>query len=72
LAQQQQYLTSHPSATLVFGAVSKGIIKRDQQHNAGVYKTPYALNNPFQQMDPNEWEKYRKEIAQNQIKEQGK
>lgn len=56
--------------TYVFGAASKGIIKRDQQNNAVVYKTVYAAANPFQQMDPNEIEKYKKEVAQKQMKEQ--
>ena len=59
------------NATIVFGAASKGIIKRDQQNNAVVYKTYYAAANPFQQMDPNDLEKYKKEIAQKQMKEQG-
>ena len=70
----EQYLTglSGQNATIVFGAVSKGIIRRDQQNNAGVYKTYYAAANPFQQMDPNDLEKYKKEVAQKQIKEQGK
>ena len=55
----------------MFGAVSKGIIKRDQQNNAVVYKSYYSTANPFQQMDPVELEKYKKEIAQKQIKDQG-
>ncbi len=59
------------NSTIIFGAASKGIIKRDQQNNAVVYKTYYAATNPFQQMDPNDLEKYKKEIAQKQIKEQG-
>ena len=63
-------LTSN--STIVFGAASKGIIKRDQQNNAVVYKTYYAAANPFQQMDPADLEKYKKEVAQKQIKEQGK
>lgn len=58
------------SSTIVFGAASKGIIKRDQQNNVGVYKTFYAAANPFQQMDAGELEKYKKEIAQKQIREQ--
>lgn len=59
------------SGTVVYGAASKGIIKRDQQNNAVVYKTYYAAANPFQQMDPVELEKYKKEVAQRQIKDQG-
>jgi hypothetical protein len=56
----------------VYGAASKGIIKRDQQNNAIVYKTYYAAANPFQHQDPEEIEKYKKEVAQKQIREQGK
>lgn len=55
---------------IVYGAASKGIIKRDQQNNAVVYKTQYAAANPFQQMDPCDLEKYKKEVAQKQMKEQ--
>lgn len=58
------------TGTVVYGAASKGIIKRDQQNNAVVYKTYYAAANPFQQMDPVELEKYKKEVAQRQIKDQ--
>ncbi|CAF0727263.1 unnamed protein product [Brachionus calyciflorus] len=58
------------SGTVVYGAASKGIIKRDQQNNAVVYKTYYAAANPFQQMDPVDLEKYKKEVAQRQVKDQ--
>ncbi len=58
-------------AQIVYGAASKGIIKRDQQNNAVVYKSYYAQANPFQQMDPNDLEKYKSEVAQRQMKEQG-
>ena len=60
------------SSTIVYGAASKGIIKRDQQNNAIVYKTYYAAANPFQQMDPADIEKYTKEVAQKQIRDQEK
>jgi adducin len=74
IQSNDQYLTSGMpgGSTIVFGAASKGIIKRDQQNNAVVYKTYYSAANPFQQMDPNDLEKYKKEIAQKQMKEQGK
>ena len=55
----------------MYGAASKGIIKRDQQNNAAVYKTYYAAANPFQQMDTGDLEKYQKEVAEKQIKQQG-
>jgi len=68
LLNDHQYTVGQ--SNIVFGAASKGIIKRDQQNNAVVYKTYYAAANPFQQMDPNDLEKYKKEVAQKQMKEQ--
>jgi adducin len=61
-----------PSAetVVVVGAASKGIIKRDQQNNAIVYKTYYGQN-PFAHMDNDEIEKYKREVEQNQMREQG-
>ena len=67
----EHYIHSTGSPTIVYGAASKGIIKRDQQNNAVVYKTFYAAANPFQHMDPVELEKYKKEVAEKQIKQQG-
>ena len=55
---------------VVVGAASKGIIKRDQQNNAIVYKSYYAQN-PFAHMDNDEIEKYKREVEQNQMREQG-
>lgn len=55
---------------VVVGAASKGIIKRDQQNNAVVYKSYYAQN-PFAHVDNDELEKYKREVEQNQIREQG-
>ncbi|CAF1247269.1 unnamed protein product, partial [Adineta ricciae] len=46
-----------------------GIIKRDQQNNAVVYKSYYAQN-PFAHMDNEELEKYKREVEQNQTREQ--
>ena len=61
----------HPSeAVVVVGAASKGIIKRDQQNNAIVYKTYYGQN-PFAHMDNDQLEKYKREVEQNQMREQG-
>jgi len=57
-------------AVVVVGAASKGIIKRDQQNNAIVYKTYYGQN-PFAHMDNDEIEKYKREVEQNQMREQG-
>ena len=61
----------HPSeAVVVVGAASKGIIKRDQHNNAVVYKTYYGQN-PFAHMDNDQLEKYKREVEQNQMREQG-
>ncbi len=57
-------------AVVVVGAASKGIIKRDQQNNAIVYKTYYGQN-PFAHMDNDDIEKYKREVEQNQMREQG-
>ncbi|XP_013397796.1 protein hu-li tai shao isoform X5 [Lingula anatina] len=50
---------------IIVGAASKGIIKRDQQHNAVVYRTPYTPN-PFDNMSPEEIEAYKKEVEKKQ------
>jgi adducin len=47
------------------GAASKGIIQRGFQHNAMVYKTPYAKN-PFDQISDAEIEKYKKDVERKQ------
>ena len=63
----------HPTTSepvVVVGAASKGIIKRDQQNNAVVYKSYYAQN-PFAHVDNDELEKYKREVEQNQMREQG-
>ncbi|CAF1190905.1 unnamed protein product [Rotaria sordida] len=57
-------------AIVIVGAASKGIIKRDQQNNAVVYKTFYAQN-PFAHIDNDDIEKYKREVEQNQMREQG-
>jgi len=43
------------------GAASKGIIQRDFQHNATVYKSPYAKN-PFDMVSNEELEEYKRII----------
>ena len=48
-------------SVIVVGAASKGIIQRDHQHNAVVYKTYYAAN-PFDNMTEDEVELYKKDI----------
>lgn len=51
------------------GAASKGIIQRDFQHNATVYKSPYAKN-PFDMVSNEELEEYRR-IINNKTKSDG-
>lgn len=43
------------------GAVSKGIIQRNFQHNATVYKTPYSKN-PFDAVTNEEIEYYKASV----------
>lgn len=68
MCKEPNQITSEP--VVVVGAASKGIIKRDQQNNAVVYKSYYAQN-PFAHMDNDELEKYRREVEQNRMREQG-
>ncbi|XP_044584625.1 protein hu-li tai shao isoform X12 [Cotesia glomerata] len=46
---------------VLVGAASKGIIQRNFQHNAMVYKTPYAKN-PFDAVTDQELDQYKKEV----------
>ncbi|XP_069139750.1 alpha-adducin-like isoform X5 [Argopecten irradians] len=48
-------------SVIVIGAASKGIIQRDQQHNAQVYKSQYQAN-PFESMTEDEIERYKIEV----------
>ncbi|RUS72569.1 hypothetical protein EGW08_019674, partial [Elysia chlorotica] len=52
---------------IVVGAASKGIIQRDHQHNAVVYRQYYSAN-PFENMSAAEMEAYQNEV---QRKERG-
>lgn len=61
----EQYLSSlgnQSGGGVLFGAASKGIIKRDKQNNVGLFKTFYSSSNPFQQMDQSELDKYKNDI----------
>lgn len=46
---------------VLMGAASKGIIQRGYQHNATVYKAPYAKN-PFDSVTDDELNDYKKTI----------
>lgn len=50
---------------VLVGAASKGIIQRGFQHNAMVYKTPYAKN-PFDAITDQELDQYKKDIERKQ------
>ncbi|XP_042222087.1 protein hu-li tai shao-like isoform X8 [Homarus americanus] len=50
---------------ILVGAASKGIIQRDFQHNAVVYKTPYAKN-PFDAVTDQELEEYKELVERKQ------
>ncbi|XP_045126931.1 protein hu-li tai shao-like isoform X6 [Portunus trituberculatus] len=50
---------------ILVGAASKGIIQRDFQHNAVVYKTPYAKN-PFDAVTDQELEEYKDLVERKQ------
>jgi len=51
--------------TIIVGAASKGIIQRDHQHNAKVYKTAYAKN-PFDNISNAELEEYKRLVSRKQ------
>lgn len=55
---------------IVIGAASKGIIQREYQHNARVYKSAYEKN-PFDNVTEHELEEYRSIIERKQRGEQG-
>ncbi|CAF4225040.1 unnamed protein product, partial [Rotaria magnacalcarata] len=69
-SQMKEPHQTSSEAVVIVGAASKGIIKRDQQNNAIVYKSYYAQN-PFAHIDNDEIEKYKREVEQNQMREQG-
>lgn len=46
---------------ITVGAVSKGIIRRDQQHNVGAYQATYQRN-PFDSNTPEDVEQYLLEV----------
>jgi adducin len=46
---------------VLMGAASKGIIQRGYQHNATVYKTPYAKN-PFDSVTDDEIKEYKRTV----------
>lgn len=62
-------LSSASDSVVMIGAASKGIIRRDHQHNAIVYKSLYSPN-PFENVSEDELAKY-KEKVEGKINEAG-
>ncbi|XP_015116504.1 uncharacterized protein LOC107040785 isoform X3 [Diachasma alloeum] len=59
---QDASISATGESVVLVGAASKGIIQRGFQHNAMVYKTPYAKN-PFDAVTDQELDQYKKEVA---------
>lgn len=62
---QDANMTQTGDQVILVGAASKGIIQRNFQHNAMVYKTPYAKN-PFDSVSDKEIEEYKKLVERKQ------
>lgn len=58
---QDATVTQTGDQVIVVGAASKGIIQRDFQHHATVYKAPYAKN-PFDSVTDEELDEYKKVV----------
>ncbi|KAM7535203.1 hypothetical protein Aperf_G00000097064 [Anoplocephala perfoliata] len=53
--------TLEPGHVVVVGAVSKGIINRDQRHNVGLFQSVFSPN-PFDQVTDDELERYKRNV----------
>lgn len=62
---QDASMSTASDHVILVGAASKGIIQRDFQHNAVVYKTPYAKN-PFDAVTDQELEEYKELVERKQ------
>jgi hypothetical protein len=58
---QDAGVTQAGEQVILVGAASKGIIQRGFQHNATVYKTPYAKN-PFDAVTDDDLEEYKRSV----------
>jgi adducin len=65
VCQQEATLSGTGDQVILVGAASKGIIQRDFQHHAVVYKTPYAKN-PFDSVTNEEIEEYKQSVQRKQ------
>jgi len=54
-------LSNASDSVVVIGAASKGIIQRDHQHNAVVYKSLYSPN-PFENISEDELARYKEKV----------
>lgn len=68
---QDASMSAASDHVILVGAASKGIIQRDFQHNAVVYKTPYAKN-PFDSVTDKELDEYRELVERKQRGEPSK
>ncbi|CAG0914649.1 unnamed protein product [Notodromas monacha] len=64
-AMQDGNISANDSGVVMVGAASKGIIQRDFQHNAVVYRSPYAKN-PFDQVTEQDLVEYREIVEKKQ------
>ncbi|VDP87194.1 unnamed protein product [Echinostoma caproni] len=53
--------TVEPGHVVVVGAASKGIINRNQRHNAGIYQSVYSPN-PFDRVTDDDLKRYRENM----------
>lgn len=63
-------MSANGDQVVLVGAASKGIIQREFQHNATVYKTAYAKN-PFDNISDSDLEEYKKFVERKQRGESG-
>ena len=63
-------VTRTTEQVMMVGAASKGIIQRDYQHNATVYKSAYSKN-PFDNVSAQELEEYKQYVLKKERGEPG-
>lgn len=63
-------MNEHGDQVVLVGAASKGIIQREYQHNAMVYKSAYSKN-PFDNITEQDLEEYKKIVERKQRGEIG-
>lgn len=67
---QETLVNEHGDQVVLVGAASKGIIQREYQHNAMVYKSAYSKN-PFDNITEQDLEEYKKIVERKQRGEIG-